>query len=217
MAIDVVRLIGAVTREISSRDKDGAPARVLVATRSYATSMEDLWDALTNPERIPRWFLPISGDLRLGGRYQLQGNASGEVVQCDPPRRLGLTWGMHGQVSWVTLDLSEAPVGGTLLRLEHMAHVPQDMWDEYGPGAVGVGWDQALLGLDRHFTSGVKLSPQEAMAWLASGEGRSFVQRSSEAWCNASIEAGAEPASARAAAQRTTAAYTGDAGGSVDA
>jgi hypothetical protein len=78
-------------------------------------------------------------------------------------------------------------------------------------------WDQALLGLDRHFTSGVKLSPQEAMAWLASGEGRSFVQRSSEAWCNASIEAGAEPASARAAAQRTTAAYTGDARGSVDA
>jgi uncharacterized protein YndB with AHSA1/START domain len=216
MAIDVVRLIGAVTREISSREKDGAPARVLVATRTYDTSMEDLWDALTNPERIPRWFLPISGDLRLGGRYQLQGNASGEVVQCDPPRRLGLTWGMHGQVSWVTLDLSEAPDGGTLLRLEHMAHVPQDMWDEYGPGAVGVGWDQALLDLDRHFTSGVKLSPQEAMAWLASGEGRSFVQRSSEAWCNASIEAGAEPASARAAAQRTTAAYTGDASGSVD-
>src|SRR5882724_8555264 len=29
------------------------------------------WDAMTNAERIPRWFLPISADLRLSGRYQL--------------------------------------------------------------------------------------------------------------------------------------------------
>ena len=31
---------------------------------------------------------PISGDLRLGGRYQLQGNAGGEILVCEPPQHL---------------------------------------------------------------------------------------------------------------------------------
>ena len=31
----------------------------------------DLWEALTSAERIPRWFAPVSGDLRLGGRFQV--------------------------------------------------------------------------------------------------------------------------------------------------
>lgn len=40
-----------------------------------------MWDACTDPERIPRWFLPISGDLRLNGRYQLEGNAGGAITE----------------------------------------------------------------------------------------------------------------------------------------
>ena len=209
MGIDVARVIGAVTREITVRDKNGAPARVLVAERSYDTDMEDLWDAITNAERIPRWLMPISGDLRLGGRYQLEGNAGGEVVLCEPPRRLGLTWGMQGQVSWVTVRLSEAAQGGTLLTLEHMAHVPDDLWDQYGPGAVGVGWDSMLLGLEQHVTRRVTVNPKDAIAWLGSDEGRSFVEQSSEAWAVASIKDGTDAKAARAAAARTTAAYTG--------
>ena len=43
--------------------------------RTYETTIVDLWDAITSAERIPRRFLPISGDLRLGGRYQLEGHA----------------------------------------------------------------------------------------------------------------------------------------------
>jgi hypothetical protein len=39
----------------------------------YPASQSDLWDAVTNADRIPRWFLPVSGDLRLGGHYQLEG------------------------------------------------------------------------------------------------------------------------------------------------
>jgi uncharacterized protein YndB with AHSA1/START domain len=210
MAINVPRQIGAATREVSTREKDRAPARVVVVTRRYDTPIADLWDALTNPERIPRWFLPISGDLRLGGRYQLEGNASGEIVQCDPPHRLGLTWGMHGQVSWVNVQLSGDRAGGTLLRLEHVAHVPEEFWNQFGPGAVGVGWDLAMFGLDQHFSTGATVSPKEAVAWLSSTEGKSFVRQSSDAWCAASIAAGADGAAARASAKRTTAFYTGD-------
>jgi hypothetical protein len=75
VTIDVLRYIGAVTREVQNREFDGRPARVMLATCAYDTTLDDVWDAITNAARIPRWFLPISGDLRLGGRYQLEGNA----------------------------------------------------------------------------------------------------------------------------------------------
>ncbi|WP_308168107.1 hypothetical protein [Nonomuraea sp. NEAU-A123] len=45
-----------------------------------------MWDACTSAEHIPRWFLPIEGDLRAGGCYRLEGNAGGEVLACEPPR-----------------------------------------------------------------------------------------------------------------------------------
>jgi uncharacterized protein YndB with AHSA1/START domain len=211
MTLDVTRLIGAVNRELSTRD-DGA--RVMTATRTYATSLDDLWDALTNPERIPRWFMPITGDLEPGGHYQLEGNARGEILACEPPRLLGVTWEMQGQVSWVNVELSEEAPEATVLRLEHIAHVPDDFWDQFGPGAVGVGWDQALLGLDQHFApGGPSVRPEDAAEWVASAEGKAFVRQSSDAWEEASIAGGTDPAAARAAAERTTAFYTGAAEG----
>jgi len=101
MTQDIAGLIGAVTREVTGREHDGRPARVVRASRTYDTTMDDVWDAITNAERIPRWFLPVSGDLRLGGRYQLRGNASGEITGCNPPRYLSLTWEFGGEVSFL--------------------------------------------------------------------------------------------------------------------
>jgi uncharacterized protein YndB with AHSA1/START domain len=207
--MDALRYIGAVTREIQSRDHDGRPARVLVATCAYDTTIGDVWDAITNPERIPRWFLPISGDLRLGGRYQLQGNAGGEITGCEPPHSLALTWEFGGQVSWVRVQLTELSDGGTRLRLEHIAHVPDDLWNQYGPGAVGVGWDLTMIGLGRHLLTGAAVDPKDAAAWQASEEGKDFVRRSSDEWGQASIAAGADETAARSAASRTTAFYGG--------
>jgi uncharacterized protein YndB with AHSA1/START domain len=211
---DVLRYIGAATREIRNREYEGRTARVLVATCSYDTTAEDLWDAITSAERISRWFLPVSGELRLGGRYQLQGNAGGEITGCEPPRALALTWEMGGQVSWVHVRLAPLSDGGTSLQLEHIAHVPDDLWNQFGPGAVGIGWDLGLmLGLGRHLSTGEAVDPKEAAAWTASEEGKDFVRRSSDEWCRASIAAGTDEASARVAASRTTAFYTGsDAG-----
>jgi uncharacterized protein YndB with AHSA1/START domain len=215
MALEIDRLINAVRREVTTREHAGAPARVLVATRTYATTVQDLWDAVTNPERIPRWFLPVSGDLRLGGRYQFEGNAGGEIVECEPPRRLGLTWEYGGQVSWVNVQLAEDPAGGTELRLEHLSHESDEEWEQFGPGAGGVGWDLGLLGLDQHLVKGDAASdavrPEDAMAWMASDEGRTFMRRSSDGWRDAAIASGADPDAARAAASRTIAAYTGEA------
>jgi uncharacterized protein YndB with AHSA1/START domain len=180
LKIDVLRYIGAVTREVQSRDHEGRPARVVVATCAYDTTITDVWDAITNAERIPRWFLPISGDLRLGGRYQLHGNASGQVIGCEPPRSLAVTWEFGGQVSWVHVQLTELSDGGTGLQLEHIAHVPDEFWNQYGPGAVGVGWDLTMMGLGRHLSTGDAVDPKEAAAWPASEEGKGFVCRSSD-------------------------------------
>ena len=208
MEFDALRYIGAVTREIQSRDHNGRPARVLVATCAYDTSLDDLWDAITNPERIPRWFLPVSGEFHVGGHYQIQGNASGEITECQPPRRLVLTWGMHGDVSWVNVYLSPLADGGSRLRLEHIAYVPDELWTEYGPGAVGIGWDLSLLGLSRYFAGGDR---PEHHTWPASDAGKAFVTQSSEAWADASIASGTAESTARSGARKITAMYTGGA------
>jgi uncharacterized protein YndB with AHSA1/START domain len=209
--IDVIHEISGVDRRIGSRTLEAGTARSLTISRVYDTPLEDLWDACTNPERIPRWFLPISGDLRPGGHYELEGNASGTIERCDAPHRLDATWEYGGQISWIELRLTPEPDGRTRFVLEHLAHVDDELWDQFGPGAVGVGWDQALLGLSLHLTSGDEQLDREAVAaWQASDDGRQFVRESSERWAEASIAAGTDAAEARAAAERTTDFYTGE-------
>lgn len=211
MTFDIAHHLGATTRIVDDCMHDGRPARMVVATCTYQTDMPDLWDALTNAERIPRWFLPISGDLRLGGRYQLTGNAGGEITRCEPPKLLAVTWEYGGDVSWVTVTLAPDQDNCTRLTLEHVAHVDDERWDQYGPGAVGVGWDMALVALSRHIATGEPVDAKEAVAWLSSAEGKDFVRRSSDDWRRAAIAAGDDPAKANASAERTRAAYTGEA------
>ena len=83
MNFDVEGHLGAVERSVWSLERDGQPARAVTLSRSYSTAVEDLWDAVTNSERIPRWFLPVSGELEPGGRYQLEGNAGGVITACE--------------------------------------------------------------------------------------------------------------------------------------
>jgi uncharacterized protein YndB with AHSA1/START domain len=202
--------ISAVRREVRTGEHDGRPARALVVERTYDTTVEDVWDAITRRERIPRWLLPIEGDLRLGGRYQLQGNASGAVTGCQPPTHLALTWEFGGAVSWVDVQLGEDRDGGTRLRLEHVALVADtDMWDQFGPGAVGIGWDLTLFGLAEHLRTGAAVAGDAGAA--AAGPGAEFMARSSDAWCEADIASGTPEAVARAAADRTLAMYGGGA------
>jgi uncharacterized protein YndB with AHSA1/START domain len=205
--IDVNEHLSAVRRQVGTRTLEAGEARVVTISRTYAAFLDEMWDACTNPRRIPRWFLPVSGELRPGGRYQLEGNAGGVVERCDPPESFAVTWEFGDQVSWVEVRL--APEGdGTRFTLEHVAHV-DDHWERFGPGAVGIGWEMGLLGLRGHLAGDAGLTPEEGAAWAMSAEGRGFTARSSDGWCAAHVAAGEEPAVARAMADRTTAAYTG--------
>ncbi|HYE49827.1 MAG TPA: SRPBCC family protein [Azospirillaceae bacterium] len=203
--------IGAEFREVQQRDHEGKPALVVIAARTYDTSVEDLWDAITSRERIPRWFLPIEGELRLGGRYQLQGNAGGTITRCDPPEALDVTWEFGGGVSWVNLRLA-ASGQGARLTLEHIAHkegVGEEHLQMYGPGAVGIGWDLGFMGLGIHIATGGDRPPEADPAWMASDEAKAFMRESGEAWGAAEAASGEDPNLARERAERTIAFYTG--------
>lgn len=209
MHFDPALYIGAVTRTVEMRQHEGQPVRAVRAERSYETDPDDLWDAITNASRIPRWFTQVSGELRLGGHYQLQGNAGGEILRCEPPRLFAVTWVCDDRMSWLTVTLAPDGARGTHLLLEHV--VPVDAhWEKFGSGAVGVGWDLALMGLSRHIEDGSTVDPTEAMAWLGSSEGKECISRSGDDWCRVSIAGGLDAGEAKAAAARTRAFYSGE-------
>lgn len=207
----LANVIGAEFREVADRAQDGKPAKAVVAARTYDTDPADLWDALTNPERIPRWFSPVTGDLRPGGRYQIQGNAGGTIQRCEPPMALDITWEFGGGKSWVTLRLAQEGAG-TRLTLEHIM-LAQDMkgehWLQFGPGAVGVGWDLSFLGLGLHLASGGAKPPESDPAWMASDEAKAFMRGSADAWASAHIASGEDAETARRMAAATAKFYTG--------
>jgi hypothetical protein len=149
----------------------------------------------------------------LGGRYQLRGNAGGTITRCDPPKALDLTWEFGGATSWVNVRLTSEG-SKAKLTLEHIAHVDgpgEEHLRTYGPGATGIGWDLALdNGLTPHLANpGVAIDPATVEAWTLSTEGKAFIRRCGEAWCDAYIASGASPEEARAQAERTILFYTG--------
>jgi uncharacterized protein YndB with AHSA1/START domain len=211
MRSDPIDLARLVTREVRNAERDGTPTKVVVARRSYPTDPSDLWDAVTNQERLPRWFAPVSGDLELGGRFQVQGNAGGVVERCEEPTLFAITWEFDGGLSWVTVSLT--PDGAhTVLELVHEAPVDPDsgFYDQFGPGAVGVGWDLSLMGLGLHLDSGEAVDPAAAEAWSLSPDGTAFVTEAAQGWAAGAVAAGDPPEAARAAGERTIAFYTTD-------
>jgi uncharacterized protein YndB with AHSA1/START domain len=206
MTIDVAHHLGAVQRSVRALERDGKPARAVVLSRTYDTDQADLWNALTSPERLPRWFLPVEGELKLGGRYQLKGNAGGTITDCDPPARLGVTWEMQGQVSWVEVELAKETASRTRFTLTHTAHL-SEFWTQYGPGAVGVGWELGLMGMALHIAN--PAAKFDEAAFSASPEAKAYMTGSSEGWGEAAIAGGEDPQQARTAARNTTAFYTG--------
>jgi uncharacterized protein YndB with AHSA1/START domain len=202
--------ISDVRRTLGTRVLEAGEARVLTISQVYDTDLDDLWDVVTSAERIPRWFLPISGDLTEGGRYQFEGNAGGTITRCNKPNSFAATWEFGDTVSWVEVHLTPEGDGRTRFELEHVAHVDDALADQYGPGAVGIGWDMGLWGLANHLSDPqTAMNPQAAAEWVASPEGKEFMKMSSDAWAEADIADGTDPERARRLADATYAAYTG--------
>lgn len=210
--MDFERAFGADTREVGKGEREGRPTQLVRASRTYPTSQADLWTAITEKQRIERWFGNVSGDFKRGGRFAIEGNADGEIASCDPPHTLALTWEFGGNKSWVTATVKS--VEGGALTLEH--ELPTDAeseahWEKSGPGATGVGWEMAMLGLDGYVQTNGQSVIEAVHAWAEGDGGKSSLRSWAEAWGDAHTEDGTPSKIAMETAVRTAAFYTGEA------
>jgi len=210
MADALERHIAVMDRRVEYYTRDGQEMVSVHASRTYPTHALDLWQAVTDPDRLRRWFMPITGDLRVGGRYQLQGNAGGTIQECVEPERIRITWEYGGGVSWVTLRfVSEGD--GTRLELLHESPVMPGFSDRFGPGAVGVGWDLSFLGLALHLQDpSVERLLEAQEAWAMSPEALALYRLSAESWGLADVAAGVPEEAAMTAAETTRQFYSGE-------
>ncbi|PVE09168.1 SRPBCC family protein [Streptomyces scopuliridis] len=207
---EIVDEINRLHREVGTRRVAAGEARTVLLRRTYDADVADVWDAVTSPERIGRWFLPVSGEFKVGGRYQLEGNAGGEILECAAPARLRVSWlfGPEPGFSEVEVRLAPEGEGRTVFELEHVSVVPEEFWGQFGPGAVGVGWDLMSLGLGMHLAGGA-MSKEEAAAWQTSPEAKALMSRSGQAWGDAYAASGADAEVVAATTDATIRFYTG--------
>jgi uncharacterized protein YndB with AHSA1/START domain len=137
--------------ELRRRQISAGEARVAVMRRVYQAPIDDVWNACTDPERLRRWYVPVTGDLRVGGRFQQAGMGGGEITRCEAPHHLTLSLG--GGRDEIELRLSAREDGTTELELQHATTFDQheiggQMYDAIY--CMGGGYYPRLVALDRH-------------------------------------------------------------------
>jgi uncharacterized protein YndB with AHSA1/START domain len=112
--------------------------------RDYPTDVADLWDAVTTPERVSRWFARVEGTFALDQEFTLHfddGTARMAVVRCEPPTSASVEWRRDDGASLVTVQVSATGAGSSRLVLEHTG-LPAADAPQYG-----TGWHWHLAGL----------------------------------------------------------------------
>lgn len=210
---DVLDELNAVHRAMGKGSVPAGEAYTVELRRRYDADIEDVWAAITSTERLSRWLRPVTGDLRLGGAFELADMAHGEILRCEPPRLLKVSW-LYGPdadkwpgTSEVEVRLAPGSTGDTEFELIHAAVVDPHYFPTYGPGAGGVGWDQGLLALARLLAGD---EAENLAEFDTSPEGREFSRRSAAAWGQAHLAAGGDPQQVKAAVKATTDFYAPD-------
>jgi uncharacterized protein YndB with AHSA1/START domain len=153
--------IDTTTRDLGQRLTRVGLAHYVRLRRRFDAPIEDVWSAITDPARLGAWFGNVTGDLRPGGHYELEGNAHGAILDCRRPHHLAVIWDFSGETE-LDLRLAEDPGGGTVLELEHAAVIP----DEYvaGVGQFASNWELGMYLLDEYLHGSL---PAEARDWAA--------------------------------------------------
>jgi uncharacterized protein YndB with AHSA1/START domain len=172
---DLLDEVIAAHRDVLRRGSGDAEEIAVAVRRRYDAAVADVWDAVTDPARLRRWFAPVTGDFRVGGTFQVEGNAGGEVRECDPPHALTVSWGGPESVVRVRLYADGA---ATVLELEHSVPVA---FAGSGAGAlyVGPGWDVAVLGLGLYLRGEPVHDPT---TWEGTPEVQRFNAAAIDAW-----------------------------------
>lgn len=117
------------------REEDGRG--VVRVEDVYATSIDDLWSAITEPERLARWIAEVSGDLGVGGEFRASFTSgwtgTGSVEVCDSPRLLRVRTHQPGEEPTI-MEAQLSPEGdGTRLVIEERG-LPLAEYADHGAG-----------------------------------------------------------------------------------
>ncbi|MFB4192939.1 SRPBCC domain-containing protein [Streptomyces carpaticus] len=184
-------------REVGRRPVPEGEARTILIRRHYPARLVDVWDAVTDPAQLAQWFLPVDGELELGGHFRIEGNASGEILRCEAPNLLAVTWDFGtGPSSEVIVRLADVSATEAALELEQ-APVPDviemdgrrfdPVLNDYDTGlfGLGTGWELALISLGR-FLRGEPIT--DPAAWEEAPEVQNFAVRCGEIWAELAQE-----------------------------
>jgi uncharacterized protein YndB with AHSA1/START domain len=143
-----------------------------VYTIYIAATPEKVWQALTTAEFSRQYFFgnAVEVDLRVGGAYIVRTadgalHISGEVVACDPPRRLSVTF----NVNWPelveklgpTLVTYEIEQAGEAVKLTLIQSQDRELSDDILSGGRS-GWPAIISSLKSVLETGKPLSVQMA-------------------------------------------------------
>ena len=115
-------------------------------SRTLPRPAERVWHAFTDPTALASWLWPerfattAEVDLRVGGRYRIEGPGagmavSGEYVAVEPPRRLVFTWRWEGEPEETLVTVELTPTGATTeLVLVHERFADDARRDEHAQG-----------------------------------------------------------------------------------
>lgn len=103
----------------------------------FDTDIDDLWSALTDPERLARWLVQVEGDLQVGGTIQMEFTSSwtgpGRIDACERPHRLVVTQ-MPGTPDETVLEAVLTAEGDSTRLVIDERGVPVRMLAGYGAG-----------------------------------------------------------------------------------
>ena len=105
----------------------------------FDTDIDDLWSALTDPQRLARWYGEVEGDLRPGGEYRFRLYASGSegtgrVEACEPSQRLLLTIKDPDEPDEGVIEVTLAADGDQTILVWEERGMPLDLLAAYGAG-----------------------------------------------------------------------------------
>ena len=142
-----------------------------------AATPDQVWQALTTAEFSKQYFsgFAIEADLRVGGAFVARApdgsvHISGEVIECDPPRKLTVTW----NVNWPALVEKLGPTlvtyqiepAGDAVKLTLIQSHDRPIEDDILSGGRE-GWPAILSSLKSLLETGqalaIKMAPPQRM------------------------------------------------------